>query len=115
MRTRLGITIAAATAALALTAAPATAGGDAKSKVTVSKAGANGASGKVNSKKESCEAGRKVTLYFLGEYTPIKVGADKTSDSGKWKVARSLEDGRYFAKVKKTSKCKSDESPTERV
>jgi hypothetical protein len=115
MRTRLGTTIAAATAALALAAAPAAAGGDAKSKVTVKNAGANGASGKVTSKKESCKSGRKVILFFLGEYTPIKVGADKTSKRGKWKVSKSLEDGRYFAKVKRTAKCKADESPTERV
>jgi hypothetical protein len=115
MKTRLATTIAAAAAALALAAAPAAAGGDAKSKVTVNKAGASGASGKVSSKQDSCEAGRKVTLYFLGEYTPIKVGADKTSQTGKWKVGKSLEDGRYFAKVKKTSKCKADESSTERV
>ncbi|MGH2954632.1 MAG: hypothetical protein ACRDK9_11580 [Solirubrobacterales bacterium] len=114
MRTRLRITTAAA-AALAIAAVPAEAGGGAKSKVTVAKASASGASGKVKSRDASCEARRKVTLYFLGEYTPIKVGKDRTARNGKWKVRRSLDPGRYFAKVKKTADCKADESPTKRV
>jgi hypothetical protein len=115
MRTRLRITATAVATALAIAAVPAEAGNQAKSKVTVGKAGAGGASGKVRSPDDGCEAGRKVTLYFLGEYTPIKVGSDKTAASGKWKVKKSLESGRYFAKVKKTSDCKADASPTERV
>lgn len=116
MRTRLRITATAATiAALAAAAVPAHAGSDAKSKLTVGKASAGGASGKVKSPDESCEAGRKVSLFFLGEYTPIKVGKDRTAESGKWKVKKSLESGRYFAKVKKTADCKADESPTKRV
>ena len=101
--------------ALALTAAPAHAGKQAKSKLKIKRIDTTGASGTVTSKDVGCEPGRKVKLFLIGDYVPVRVGKDSTNGQGKWKVAADLERGRYYSKVAKTEDCKGAESNDERI
>ncbi len=101
--------------AVALTAAPAHAGEQAKSKLKIKQIDSSGASGTVTSKDDGCEPGRKVKLFLIGDYVPVRVGKDSTNGQGKWKVAADLERGRYYAKASKTEDCKGAESKDERI
>ena len=117
----LGATLAIA--ALGVAATPAVAAEQAKTEVKVKRIDGSGASGSVSSKVDGCEATRKVTLYFLGDYVPVKVGKVNTKPNGKWKIRAELAPGRYYAKASKAKasddgekvKCKPDESKTARV
>lgn len=94
-----GIRIAmalAVTASLALVV-PASAGPAVKSKLRITQLDASGATGKLVSKESKCEKRRKVALKFSGEYTPVRVGTDKTNRKGRWSINVQLDEGFYFA------------------
>ena len=94
--TRIAAAIAVV-ASLALVV-PASAGPAVKSTLKITEIKASGASGKLVSKEAKCEKRRKVALKFSGEYTPVRVGTDKTDRKGRWSVDARLDDaGFYFA------------------
>ena len=74
-------------------------GNKAKTKITLGKLGAAGASGKVSSKRAGCESGRKVTLFVYDDFVTDKVKITHSNAHGKWHVHKSLAPGKYFAKV----------------
>jgi len=74
-------------------------GNKAKTKITLGKLGAAGASGKVSSKRAGCESGRKVTLFVYDDFVTDKVKITHSNAHGKWHVRKSLAPGKYFAKV----------------
>ena len=92
--------ILAAIASLALVV-PASAGPAVKSTLKIKQLDATGASGTLGSKEAKCEKRRKVALMFSGEYTPVRVGKDKTNRKGRWDINVQLDDeGFYYAKTK---------------
>jgi hypothetical protein len=95
-----------------------------KSKLTIEKLRATGASGEVNSKANKCEKRRRVTLKYVGEYGPVTIGRDTTDRKGNWKVDKRLDErGLYYARVAKKATtidgedvtCKADASPDKRL
>lgn len=96
-----GMRIATALAVVASLAlvVPASAGQAVKSTLKIKEIGATGAKGTLVSKQSKCEKRRKVALRFQGEYTPVRIGADKTNKKGRWKVSATLERGFYYATV----------------
>jgi hypothetical protein len=117
MNARMKIAIALATVAtLGLAAAPAPAGKSktAKTKVKVTSVDATGGGGKVKSKKAPCKKGRRVSLLFSGDYSPVRVGTDKTDKKGRWEVdANVTERGIFYATVKKAKRGKTKCRPAE--
>jgi hypothetical protein len=103
---RIALAVALA-ATLGLTAAPAPAGKTTKSKLKITNLSATGAGGTVNSRKAACEKRRKVALHFSGEYTPVRVGTDKTDGQGRWEIDASLTGGIYYATTKAVKRGKT--------
>jgi hypothetical protein len=98
---------------------PASAGPAVKTTLRIKQIDATGASGKLGSRTAKCEKRRKVSLLFSGEYTPVRVGSDKTDKKGRWDVNARLDDeGFYYVKtagVKRGAvKCKKAESKSVR-
>ena len=108
MKGPMRITLVLALAAtLGLMAAPAPAGKATKSKLKITSLSASEASGTLSSRKAACEKRRKVVLQFSGEYTPVRVGSDKTNGQGRWKVEASLTSGTYYATTKAVKRGKT--------
>jgi hypothetical protein len=103
-RITLGLALAAT---LGLMAAPAPAGKATKSKLKITSLSATGAAGTLGSRKATCEKRRKVALQFQGEYTPVRVGSDKTDAKGRWKIDGNLESGIYYATTKAVKRGKT--------
>ncbi|HEX2128313.1 MAG TPA: hypothetical protein VHF58_03745 [Solirubrobacterales bacterium] len=115
--TRIALTLAAI-ASLALVV-PASAGPGVKSTLKIKQINATGASGTLKSKEAKCQKRRKVALKFSGEYTPVKVGTDKTNKKGRWSIDVRLDDeGFYFATTAPAKrgkvKCRGAESKSVR-
>lgn len=111
----------AVAAALLVGTAPSDAAGRAKTTVTI-KAENTDLSGTVKSKRKVCKNGRKVLLV---KQKGAKGGADDkvvASDTtelkggvGVWSTGNTGLEGRFYAKVKRTKKCKAATSPTVRA
>jgi hypothetical protein len=119
--TKKGIRISAVVAAVASLAliVPASAAPGVKSTLKIKQISATGASGTLSSKEAKCEKRRKVALKFSGEYTPVRVGTDKTNRKGRWSIDARLDDaGFYFATVAPVKrgavKCRGAESKSVR-
>ena|SRR5687768_7724657 len=118
-------TIGGATAAL-LTAgvmAPIALGGDdgtgqgaggAKSKITIEKLKATGASGKVTSRENKCEHDRRVQFFRLDDFISVKIDIVRL-DHGNWRTKKDLKPGTYFAKVDSVSGCRYDVSDNKKL
>jgi hypothetical protein len=93
----------------------ASAGGKASSKVTIQ--GGGSISGYVKSSNENrCANGREVKVYRVKNGDKDLVTTDTASPNGdkyQWS-AGNPGNGKYFAKVKETSRCEGDKSPTVR-
>ena len=96
---RLIATLALVAAVAAAAPASGVEGNKAKSKITIERIGGAGASGKVSSNRDGCEAGRKVTLFIYDDFVSIKVKITESDSHGEWRVKRDLAPGKYFAKV----------------
>ena len=72
--------------------------------------------GTVSSANPTCEADRKVIVYkqvgARGGGNDIQFANDTTDDDGEWNTGNTGTEGKFYAKVKKTSLCKADFSPT---
>jgi hypothetical protein len=114
---RSGAGLAAAFAALTLllTAAVTDADGGAESRIKMTKLRSSGAKGKVSSARDSCEGGRKISLFIIEHFVSDKLEITNTDSKGRWRIRRSLEPGRYFAKVDARSGCRFDNSRVERL
>ena len=77
--------------------------GTAKSTVTISSR-VPAFSGKVKSGNGACEAGRRVQLFRRsGDSGGVRIGKDRSSSSGRWKIpVDPLQSGAYYAKVKRS-------------
>jgi hypothetical protein len=104
-----------AVGALVVAAAPASAGQGAKSKIVIKQLSQGGASGKVSSKRASCERKRKVSLFLYDGFVTDKVGITHTNSKGKWRIEKNLDPGRYFAKVDSAKGCRYDNSKTKEL
>ena len=61
----------------------------------------------MTSGRPSCEgAGRKVSLFVYDGFISDKVAITHANRRGKWRIERSLEPGRYFAKVDHSRGCR---------
>jgi hypothetical protein len=99
--------VAIALLAIVAASVPATAlDGGAKSRIKITKLGGGGAKGKVTSGRSSCKGGRKVSLFVYENFVSDKVAITQSKRDGTWKVDRSLDPGKYFAKVDHTSGCR---------
>ena len=88
-----------------------------KSKVKITEGGPNHFEGKVTSREEKCEKGRKVSLQYEygGPYRRGQVlDSDRTDADGDWELDGSFQAGLYQASVKKKTKgdltCRGDRS-----
>ena len=112
--TRVGGTVVAVIAALAL-AVPASGDGGAKTRIAMTKLSSTGAGGEVSSGKSSCVGGRKVSLFVLESFITDKVAITQTNSKGNWRVDRRLKEGVYFAKVDSRKGCRYDNSRRKRL
>jgi hypothetical protein len=112
-RLRLITTLAGfpAAAALCFSPAPATGDGGEKTKIVIKRLAPTGASGKVISKDNACEGGRKVSLFRLDDFLSVKLEITQSKPNGTWKTGKDLQDGRYFAKVDSSPGCRYAVSP----
>lgn len=98
------ITIAAGAAlCVAVIAGPAAATTGSTTHLTMEVKTAKAFQGKVTSTSGNCVSGRKVILFRKRSGGQKKLGSDKTSSSGSWKVKRTVKNGNYFAKVTKVT------------
>jgi hypothetical protein len=109
----------ASAAGLAIgTAATATATPTIPSTVTIQAEGTD-LFGNVSSTNSACEANRHVVVYkqigTRGGGNDINFASDTSDDDGDWNTGNTGTEGRFYAKVKKTSFCKADFSPTIRA
>ncbi|TYL45188.1 hypothetical protein FXB39_19570 [Nocardioides sp. BGMRC 2183] len=114
---RLAATLVATLATAALTpalAAPAVAAAPAKSTVTIKATGVE-LSGKVKSKRRVCVVNRTVLVYKVLNDGNHLFSSDVTDEQGRWNTGNTGQEGTFFAKVKKTTKCKADKSPRVRA
>jgi len=110
---------AAALIALPLGLAPhASAAAPAGTKVTIDRAGAD-LFGTVSSSRAACEGNRTVVLYkqigTKGGGNDVRVVSDTTevqNGVGVWSTGNTGQSGKFYAKVKKTSRCKAAVSAT---
>jgi hypothetical protein len=116
---RLLATLALVTAMVAAPPAGGAEGNKTKSRITIKSIDASGASGKVASKREGCEAHRKVTLFVYDDFVSTKVKITESNSNGKWRVRRNLSPGKYFAKVDASkqagTRCLYDVSKNRRI
>ena len=109
----------ASAAGLAIgTGATATAAPTVSSTVTIHAEGTD-LSGNVSSSNPTCEANRRVVVFkqigTRGGGNDINFASDTTDEDGDWNTGNTGTEGRFYAKVKKTSLCKADFSPTIRA
>lgn len=116
------ITISLLTGA-ALLAVPATAAGQsalapARSTVTI-KAEGTDLSGTLKSPRAACVENRKVIVIkqvgARGGGNDQSFASDTADADGSWNTGNTGTPGRFYAKVKKTTRCKGDTSPTIRA
>ena len=117
-RTAAGSLLGLATAGIAFSATPAQATPTISSTVTIQAAGTD-LSGFVSSPNASCEANRTVIVYKVvgtrGGGDDIRFAMDTSGDDGSWNTGNTGTPGKFYAKVKKTTFCKADFSPTIRA
>jgi hypothetical protein len=116
-----GATVLAA-AALVVPAAfggndPGTGGGagGAKSKITIEKLKNTGMSGKVASKDNKCEKGRRVQTFRLDDFISVKIDIVNADNHGNWRSKKDLQPGTYFAKVDSINGCRYDVSDNKKL
>jgi hypothetical protein len=113
---RAPIAIAALIALMVALAPPGAIGDDRpKSQVEIRTLKLTGASGVVRSKDDRCERGRKIHFFRLEDFISVKVQRTRTDSDGRWRIARDLDPGRYFAKVERAPGCRYDNSRIERL
>lgn len=101
----------AATALVPAFAGSADAASRAKSKVTIKAEGVD-LHGKVKSKRKACKVERMVYVYkHLADGSDHLFSTDTTDEQGRWDTGNTGQEGVFFAKVKKTPKCKAAKSP----
>ncbi len=105
-------------ATTALSFAPADAIAPAPTTVTI-RADGTDLFGKVSSTRAACKADRKVIVMkqigTRGGGNDVRF-ADDTSDSdGDWNTGNTGTEGKFYAKVRKTTFCRGDTSPTIRA
>lgn len=92
-------------------AAPADAGSRAKNTVTIKAEGVD-LHGKVKSKRPACKVGRTVYVYkHLSDGSDHLFTTDIADEKGRWSGGNTGQEGTFFARVKKTAKCKAAKSP----
>jgi hypothetical protein len=73
-------------------------------------------SGHVSSTLGSCVDGRAVIVYkqvgIRGGGDDIRFAMDTADEDGDWNTGNTGTEGKFYAKVKRTSVCKKDLSPT---
>jgi hypothetical protein len=76
-------------------------------------------SGKVKSPKQACITDRKVIVMkqvgTRGGGDDMSFASDTASSDGSWSTGNTGTPGKFYAKVKRTSQCKKDSSPTIRA
>jgi len=114
-RTAAGSLLGLATAGIALSATPAQATPTISSTVTI-QADHTDLSGTVSSPNASCESDRSVIVYKVvgtrGGGDDLRFAMDTSDDDGSWNTGNTGTPGKFYAKVKKTTFCKADFSPT---
>ncbi len=75
--------------------------------------------GNVTSPRAVCKSDRNVIVYqqigARGGGNDIRFASDTTDSDGDWNTGNTGTEGKFYAKVKKTSLCKADFSPTIRA
>lgn len=116
----------AATAAVAATAAGAlvlagpagTAAAPAKNTVTINAVGIE-MYGKVKSKRAACKKQRMVRVYKQigkrGGGDDAFFASDVTDNKGRWNTGNTGSEGKFYAKIRKTNKCKKATSKTIKI
>ena len=89
--------------------------GGAKSKIVIKSLKATGASGKVTSKENKCEKGRRVQFFRLDDFISVKIEKTRLDSNGNWRTKKDLKPGTYFAKVDSVSGCRYDVSDYEKL
>jgi hypothetical protein len=59
-----------------------------------------------------CAAGRKVVLKKKRPGKDKRIGADQTNARSRWRLKGNRPNGRYYAKIRRTSRCPGDRSRT---
>ena len=76
-------------------------------------------SGKVKSPRQACVTDRKVIVFkqigTRGGGDDQKFASDTASSDGSWSTGNTGTPGKFYAKVRKTTMCKKDSSPTIRA
>ncbi len=102
MRPKAAVPLVIAAVACVIAGAALAASDSAKTKVKITDGGPTRFEGKVTSKEDKCEKGRKVTLHydFGGPYKGGDVvGTAKTNASGAWEIDGTFVAGLYYASV----------------
>ena len=94
----------------------------ARSTVTIQAEGVD-LSGTLSSTRDACVDGRKVIVFkqvgTRGGGNDVKFASDTAEldedGFGEWNVGNTGTEGKFYAKVRKTSLCKADTSPTVRA
>jgi hypothetical protein len=114
----LGIVAALALPGSAGVAQASTARSLADTTVTIKAEGVD-LSGKVKSPRQVCITDRKVIVIkqigTRGGGDDMKFASDTASSDGSWSTGNTGTPGRFYAKIKRTTKCKGDTSPTIRA
>ncbi|KAA1418738.1 hypothetical protein F0U44_09605 [Nocardioides humilatus] len=115
LKAAAGSLLGLATAGIALAATPAQAAPTIPSTVTIQAEGTD-LFGNVSSTNSSCEPNRAVIVYKVvgtrGGGDDIRFAMDTSDDDGDWNTGNTGTAGKFYAKVKKTTFCKADFSPT---
>jgi len=115
----IGAVAVGATGALLASGPAATAAAPARSTVTIQAEGVE-LSGTLTSTREECIEGRKVLVFKQvgrrGGGDDVRMFSDVVSLTdegvGEWSTGNTGIEGRFYAKVRTTSQCKVDLSPT---
>lgn len=111
----LGLVAAVAVPASWDSAQASSAKAKAKTTVTIKAQGVD-LSGKVKSSRQACITNRQVNVIkqvgARGGGDDKKFASDTASSDGSWDTGNTGTPGHFYAKVKATSKCKGDTSPT---
>ena len=114
----VGLAVAIALPGSASLAQASAARSPASTTVTI-KAEGTDLSGKVKSVRQGCITDRKVIVIkqvgTRGGGDDMKFASDTASSDGSWSTGTTGTPGKFYSKVKKTTKCKGDKSPTIRA
>jgi hypothetical protein len=117
MKLRIALAVALTLGIAAVLTAPAGAAQRAKSAVTI-KYNGDGFQGKVKSKRSSCVRDRTVVVYkqhgtAQDPSSDQRLFKDTSDSSGAWDTGTSGQaHGKFYARVRRTSRCKAASSPT---